>query len=138
MVASSEEIAWLAGILDGEGSFLLNRSIVGGKVYLYPKITVNMTDLDVMERVADLFGTSTYVLPKKEDRKQAWRASIQGAGAVSLMRLLRPWMSERRGEKIDELVAYWEARSSARAQRSDSMKRVVATRRRDAMGRLIA
>lgn len=137
-MASSEEIAWLAGILDGEGSFLLNRSIVGGKVYLYPKITVNMTDLDVMERVADLFGTSTYVLPKKEDRKQAWRASIQGAGAVSLMRLLRPWMSERRGEKIDELVAYWEARSSARAQRSDSMKRVVATRRRDAMGRLIA
>lgn len=137
-MASSEEIAWLAGILDGEGSFLLNRSIVGGKVYLYPKITVNMTDLDVIERVADLFGVSPYKIPIRVERKQAWRASIQGAGAVSLMRLLRPWMSERRGEKIDELVAYWEARPSARTQRSDSMKRVAATRRRDEKGRLVA
>lgn len=138
MVASSEEIAWLAGILDGEGSFLLNRSIVGGKVYLYPKIIVGMTDLDVIERVADLFGTSVYEPPKMKDRKRLWRATIQGAGAVELMRLLRPWMSERRGEKIDELVAYWESRPSARTQRSDTMKRVVATRRRDDKGRLVA
>lgn len=137
-MASSEEIAWLAGLLDGEGSFLLNRSIVGGKVYLYPKIVVGMTDLDVIERVADLFGTSVYEPPKVKDRKRLWRATIQGAGAVSLMRLLRPWMSERRGERIDELIAYWDTRPTAAAQRSDSMKRVVATRRRDERGRLIA
>lgn len=137
-MASSEEIAWLAGILEGEGSFWLNKSTVSGKLYQYPLITVNMTDLDVIERVTELFGVTPYKIPIRPDRKQSWRATIQGAGAVSLMRLLRPWMSERRGEKIDELIAYWDARPTAAAQRSDTMKRVVATRRRDEKGRLIA
>lgn len=79
-----------------------------GRVYRYPKIAVNMTDEDVIARVAAIFGTSVYTLPghpTQLGRKQAWRAQINGAGAAEWMLRLRPWLGERRRAKIDEVLA---------------------------------
>lgn len=109
--ASEVEVAWLAGLLEGEGSFLTLTDRQGGREYRYPKVTVNMTDRDVIERVASLFGTSVYDLPiYQKGRKPSFRAQIAGAKAAEWMRLLRPWMGQRRRDSIDAVLAEYGAR----------------------------
>lgn len=49
------ETAWLAGLLEGEGYFGTINSWVSGRCYRYPRIGVNMTDRDVIDRVATLW-----------------------------------------------------------------------------------
>jgi hypothetical protein len=82
--------------------------------YRYPKIVVNMTDQDIIDRVANLFGTSVYVMPKPAKRpntKPQWRAQASGLSAAAWMVRLYPWLGARRRGKIDEILA--EYRDSA-------------------------
>lgn len=50
---SDIEIAWMAGLLEGEGCFTAE----GGQRarFRYPRITLGMTDRDVVERASVLF-----------------------------------------------------------------------------------
>lgn len=100
---SEADTAWLAGLLEGEGSFFMIRD----KGYQYPTIVVAMTDLDVIERVASMFGTS--IFPQKKDKrypdgKIGYRTQTTGHKAAGLMERLLPWMGERRSQKIKELL----------------------------------
>ncbi|GAB3763755.1 LAGLIDADG family homing endonuclease [Microlunatus parietis] len=136
-MATSEEIAWLAGILEGEGSFYLQRD---RGIYLYPRVVVSMTDEDVIQRVADLFGAKIYkvpVSPRYPARKQQWRAVATGQRAVRLMKEIRPLMGKRRGAKIDEIIAYWESQPEPNALRSEYSKSQAAGKRRDEAGRFV-
>lgn len=99
------DLAWLAGLLEGEGSFMMGRNTVGGKVYFYPKIVVTMTDKDIIDRVSDLFGVTTYKLPDASYmKKQQWRSQVSGYKAAVLMEALIPFMGFRRTEKIKEIL----------------------------------
>lgn len=107
---SEADLAWLAGLLEGEGTFFMQKGHKNGVCYQYPIIVVSMTDEDVIDRVAYLFGTSShkesqrYYADLGVSRKPSWRASAAGTRAVSLMQSLLPWMGKRRGEKIKELL----------------------------------
>ncbi len=137
-MASDEETAWLAGLLEGEGSFFSLRSSVGGKVYRYPVITVAMTDRDVITRVAELFGNGVYHMPSKNpNRLDQFRAQISGEGAVEWMKALRPWMGARRGAKIDELLKAWAERVPANVGRAVAAKASAANKPRSS-GRFVA
>ena len=103
------DLAWLAGILEGEGSFMIRKNGVGGKIYLYPTIAVSMTDQDVIDRVAAFFGTSVYEMPKYRragyaNPKQQWKATLTGSRAAAMMQALLPWMGRRRSQKIAEIL----------------------------------
>lgn len=76
-----------------------------GKTYRYPRLTVNMTDLDVIERAAALIGCKVQVLPVQPGRLPAFRATRVGSAAAALMRELRPLMGERRRAQIDAALA---------------------------------
>lgn len=103
------------------------RSIVSGKVYIYPRVVISMTDHDVIKRVADLFGNKVYHVPVPDKRRTClpqYRAVCQGAKAVMLMRRILPYMGLRRSEKIQDLIKAWENRppqSQGNAARSLSM-----------------
>lgn len=96
------ELAWLAGLLEGEGSFLrpppsdLKR----------PRISIEMTDEDVMQRVADLVGLKL-VRPRirQVHWKPSFRLAIRGPKAVDLMKRLYPLMGKRRQEQIDQALS---------------------------------
>lgn len=100
------DIAWLAGLLEGEGSFMVWKNHKPKKTYFYPTISVNMTDKDIIDRVANLFGTQSYVFKKAYgvSKKPSWRAMVRGKNAVAWMKLLLPYMGERRAEKINEIL----------------------------------
>lgn len=96
------DLAWLAGLLEGEGCFTCWETKPGRwcvRVYL------KMTDLDVVERAQALMEAK-YIRPTKtkDGNKQAWETSIAGAAAGTLMRLLYPFMGERRQGRIDDLL----------------------------------
>jgi hypothetical protein len=59
-----------------------------------------MTDRDVIERVADRFGTRVFAVDKGEYRTE-YGAAAKGSRAAALMRDLRPFMGKRRQTAID-------------------------------------
>lgn len=104
MMARMDEIslAWLAGLLEGEGYFALSQG--------NPVIRVNMTDRDVIERVADLMGGSV-LGPYGEGRggnpnaRPYFTTSATGERALSLMSDLKPYLFQRRLEQIDGVLS---------------------------------
>jgi hypothetical protein len=93
-------LLWLAGILEGEGSFL--KPIPSAPAS--PIVSCRMTDLDVVARVAAAFGTSIQS-NDKGPHKREFATLIRGARAVELMQILRPMMSARRQAAIDRALS---------------------------------
>jgi hypothetical protein len=118
-----ESLCWLAGLLEGEGSFSTSRNTVGGKVYLYPKIVVSMTDIDIIDRVSILFKTSTYKIPEtslRAEKLPQYRATLTGSRAASLMKKLLPLMGIRRASRIKEVLEAYEAKEDTLTAMSKS------------------
>ena len=101
-VATLRSFAWLTGLLEAEGTFLRPPP----SSPRHPVIRCSMTDRDVVERVAAMFGTKVHTIEKRTYRT-AYFASIKGSRAVALMRDLRPGMGARRSKAIGAaLTAY--------------------------------
>ena len=110
-LGDAEALPWLAGLLEGEGSFSDN----GG----YPVVKVSMCDRDVIARAAELFGGRsiwdvTNARAQERGWSPAWATGIAGARGAALMRQLRDWMGTRRRSEIDRaLEAYHPIRLTA-------------------------
>ena len=89
--SAPRSLIWLAGLLEGEGTFLRPPPSSPN----CPIVSCRMTDRDVVERVARLFGTSTVSIDKGRFRTE-YGAIIKGSRAVTLMRELQPLMGKRR------------------------------------------
>lgn len=90
--------AWLAGLLEGEGSFTHN----GG----CPRVSLRMTDKDILERFAKELGVEYQEeAPPKSHWNMIFRCNIYGDRAAVLMERILPWMGERRSAKIRECLA---------------------------------
>jgi hypothetical protein len=94
------DIAWLAGLIEGEGSFQWHST---------PIITLQMTDKDVLERVSLLcgYGITSYTPRGKSTYKQVWGLRMAGSRAVAWMMTLYQFMGVRRRAKIAELLHRW-------------------------------
>lgn len=137
-----QDILWLAGLLEGEGCFNYRADRKQARV------TVEMTDRDIIERVARLFDTNISTRPAKivgtcrvcsgpakkcgfaravneslkmgktlsrateRDRiysglgfqKESYQTALHGDRAKNLMRIVYPFMGERRRAKIEEIL----------------------------------
>lgn len=106
---SSEDLYWLAGILEAEGSFLKPVPSAPNS----PIITIQTTDKDIANKVSILFGVcvSEYQ-PKKVKKsgelpKRVNIVSLRGKRAVSWMIKLKDLMGQRRQQQIvDAIMAY--------------------------------
>lgn len=96
--ADRDDVIWLAGLLEGEGTFDLHRG-------RYPRVRVGMTDRDVVGRAATLFGSSIRLTLKTAPHKPTWHAEIQGEKAAQVMRAVLPFMGARRSAKIAEILS---------------------------------
>lgn len=98
------DLHWLAGLLEGEGTFGVQT--VDGKPYAYARLV--MTDLDVVERAAALFPTtgSIVVVPsRKEGWQQSYSVNWSHRKAIDVMWAVLPLMGARRTEKIVDVLA---------------------------------
>jgi len=107
------DTAWLAGILEGEGHFGYNKrkytlkSTGEVKFFYDPYVHLQMTDKDVVYRVASLFKSKsvrTYQ-DKRGNRKLLYRVGCNGKIRLpSLLKSIFPHMGERRKTKITILL----------------------------------
>lgn len=89
------QLAWLAGLLEAEGSFLRPTP----SEPRFPSVACQMTDRDVVEQVGSLFGTAVMRIPRN-GRRTMYATRIKGSRAVVLMRDLAPAMSRHRRRAI--------------------------------------
>lgn len=106
---TTKEIAWLAGLLEGEGCFV--KHPCGNSI----RIHLGMTDRDVVERAAKIWGKSVRgpYQPNgplsKQGRlyKPMYTTAAGGWVAAAWMMMLYGFMGERRKARIREMLTVW-------------------------------
>jgi hypothetical protein len=105
------EIAKLAGLLEGEGSFGLQS--FKDTVRVYPRLSFASTDEDVARWVAERLGARViYRQPPKAygaivGTKPAYAVVISGARAAAWMMTCYVFLGARRRAKIREVLNKW-------------------------------
>lgn len=89
-----QEIAWAAGLFEGEGSMTLHES--GGNTWL--AIQLSMVDRDVVERFHQIVGAGTVRIQHRKCERhntlRTWR--VGGADAAEIIIGFLPYFGERR------------------------------------------
>lgn len=93
------DLHWMAGLLEGEGSFYRTLS---GNI----RAKMSSVDLDVVERIARLTGTKPHgpYIPRNPRHQAYYMWYLDGRPANDFMLLLLPLMSSRRRMQIAEAI----------------------------------
>lgn len=101
-----QEVAWAAGLFEGEGCFIFVTSRRDGRVWTYLNVGLGMTDRDVVERFRVIMGVGSISF---ESRKHAthkdmhnWQVSNRRDVAIAVA-LLEPFLGERRTARLNEI-----------------------------------
>lgn len=97
------DIAWVAGIVEGEGCLFYRNGV---------SLRVAMTDKDVIEKFADIVGGNVRggnISPSRlgHPRKPYWHVTLYGKHAVAWMMTIYTLLGSRRQKKAEELIALW-------------------------------
>lgn len=99
------DLYWLAGLLEGEGSFCKPMPSSPNKVI----IALQMTDEDVISKAAKILGCNYYsAKPQKSHHKATFILRLRGGRAVEWMNKLHPLLGKRRQKQIDEALAKYD------------------------------
>jgi hypothetical protein len=101
--ADPRALSWLAGLLEGEGSF---SSTCDTARHCYPVISINMCDGAVVRRAAQILGAPSVALrpPGRAEWRPTYVAQVGGAHAAGWMKVLREFMGERRTAAIERAL----------------------------------
>ena len=112
-MTEDQELAWLAGLLEGEGAFMIHWKVSSAGVR-YPTFAVacNLCDGDVLERVARVANVGTFSgphPPQNPKHSPFWRWAVRKRKDVAaLCAKLLPMMGTRRSAKIREILSLFE------------------------------
>lgn len=97
-----KDIAWIAGILEGEGSFSWQNT---------PRIQVASIDFDVINRVGYMINKKIIIKIKSSksgyNKKKMYYFQANGSEAAQWMMTIYCLMSDRRKEKIKWVLSNW-------------------------------
>lgn len=98
---TGEQIAWLAGVYEGEGSC----SIRGRSV----RIEIVMTDRDIITRINELCkgGTVRGPITRDPSHKPTYHWGIGGINAVKFLEAVMPWLGKRRRARAASALEAW-------------------------------
>lgn len=98
------QIAWMAGIIEGEGTFV--ASLRRGK-RKYPSMTVRMTDEDIVRRLHEFTGVGAFgamaVRGMMTKPAYTWKVSRK-ADFAEICRIIQPYMGIRRSEQMHRVL----------------------------------
>lgn len=109
---TADNIAWAAGLIEGEGSIYSSVRAVRAKYdpsrrYIVVRVRVVMTDRDVVEKVCAIVGAgkvSPYVNTQGLGKKPLYRWEVSRRQTVeALCSAIYPWMGHRRRAQIDRV-----------------------------------
>ena len=98
-------LAYLAGIVDGEGYFFLEQA---RKNYRIPVLGVEMAEKDVIEAFSDYFGCGNFFIrtPKQPHHKLLYRWRVRGRPAIAILKKMYKYFSIRRRKNADILFKH--------------------------------
>ncbi len=105
---TTTDIAWGAGLFEGEGYLSLNGS--SSITPRTPLLGIGMTDEDVIRKFRDLFVPGVHIYeyqPKNAAYKRSYQIKVVGKRAVGLMLTFFSFLGSRRRERIKELLNAW-------------------------------
>lgn len=114
---SEAERGYLAGLLEGEGSFFVwrlkrksgRKGLGADYMYVRPRISLTSTDRDVVYRLYDMTGgmgcVSKVKKPATYTGKPQWVWAVTADDAIEIMLTVRDLMGSRRQAKIDEVLS---------------------------------
>src|SRR5688572_7692289 len=107
-MSTSEEIAWAAGFFEGEGCFSSHWSQQRKTTqHPNPNATVVNTDMSMLVRFQEIVGMGTLYGRRRHNPKHqaCWTWRVGGSRDVrALYEMLRPWLSERRRARAEEVL----------------------------------
>lgn len=103
-----EDLLWLAGLLEGEGSFDLHRG-------RYPRIRLGMTDRDVVGRAATVMGTKVRTTLRPAPWTATFHTEVSGERAAEILWDLLPLMGARRSSRIATILGHYRTEQTGRA-----------------------
>lgn len=109
---SLNELLWVAGLLEGEGSFLASPPSDPNT----PRVQMWSTDEDVIQRLSKMWQLSYATYERGGNAKIAYFIMLRGKRAVDLMMLLKPLMGIRRQQQIDTALAGYDPNLSRNTQ----------------------
>jgi hypothetical protein len=104
-MVTPREIGWVAGFLEGEGTFRYNVSS--------PLVSAAQAQLEPLERLQKILGGRVHSLkPGKPHHKPQWLWVIGGTNAAGIMMTMFMMMSPRRRQQIVAALAPWRRRGT--------------------------
>ena len=90
--------AYLAGIIDGEGTIGLIRTGTNkGHAYLSPYLRVTMTHLPTIDYIHKMWGGSMRLHTKQQEHhKQAYTWQYSSQGAINILATIWPFLQTKR------------------------------------------
>lgn len=103
MPSVEEQLAWVAGIFEGEGWFTLQKR---SQKVPYPTAVISMVDQDVVQRFREIVGMgAVFPVNKGAGHQRQWRCVISGRHRVErFVQLVEPWLGERRLEQAQRVL----------------------------------
>ena len=108
------ELAWCAGLIDGEGCISITRRNVntGGcnKTLSHAQcVQVNMVHLDTLRRIQSLLGCGNICRHSscKLTKRQAWSWSATGQKAIASLALVRPYLYAK-ADEADLVMSFYD------------------------------
>jgi hypothetical protein len=99
--------AYLAGIIDGEGTITITSHTNRDRVYL-PKITINMCDPQAMELLADRYGGKVYAKPSRfENSRDQFIWAVTGSHSLNIIEDLKEFLLIKKPQAEVVLSADW-------------------------------
>ena len=104
-----KELYWLTGLVEGEGCPTVQIYNRKGRAYPVPRLSIWMTDKDIIERAAKLLRCKRVYekQPKARGSKKQYGAVIQHASAIGWVMTLYSLLGERRKQQIRKVIAAW-------------------------------
>jgi len=98
-------LAYLAGIVDGEGYFFLEQA---RKNYRIPVLGVEMAEKDVIQAFSEYFECGHLLMraPKQAHHKILYRWRVRGRPAIAILKKMYKYFSIRRRKNADILFKH--------------------------------
>lgn len=98
------DLAWAAGIIEGEGSFTLESCGTSGR------ITVSQKDPELLYRLQALFGGSVKCRKPRSSNiytnSDIYEWAVYGATAIGLMLTIFTWLTRRRRDQCRPIIEH--------------------------------
>ena len=103
-ISREVELAWLAGIYDGEGALSVDLKLAhNGKLYLTPKVRVYNTDVRMIKKISSLYVDMGVVFfynlntKRKEHYKNQLGICVTSQGScLRILKAVEPYLANKR------------------------------------------